>query len=260
MSNREGNLQELLVASFESQMANVYTSIPCIVVAVRDDGDTALVDIKPTVNQRFVDGTVSERGVILGVPVGHFVTESSGVLLPIKVGTTGLAVFSMRSMETWKSGNGRPVTPNNQGKFDKSDASFFPGIQPPGISVANPSKHVWSHSNNDVVVFNNLGSATENEVRLTASGDVNISTAQNVNVVCNNANIQANNEIAINCSNFDVTADTATFAIGSTNWVGNITQSGNYSITGKLTFNGIDADTHRHTNVDPGTGTSGGPI
>lgn len=254
MSSRQASMQELLVASFESQMANVYTSIPCIVVAVRDGGDTALVDIKPTINQRFVDGTIKERSVILGVPVGHLVTESSGVLLPIKVGTTGLAVFSMRSMETWKSGEGRPVTPNNQAKFDKSDASFFPGIQPPGMSVANPSKHIWSHSNNDVVVFNNLGTDTENEIRLTASGDVNISTAQNVNVICNNASIQANNEVAINCSNLDVTATTATFSIGTTTWVGD------YSGTGTFTFNGIVADTHRHSGVTAGNDNSGGPI
>lgn len=254
MSNRQSSLQELLIAAFESQMNNVYTAIPCIVVAVRDDGNTALVDIKPTVNQRFVDGTVSERAVVLGVPVSFPVSGTAGVLFPIKVGTTGTAIFSMRSTETWKSGNGRPVTPNNQGKFDKSDALFFPGIQPPGMSVADPAKHIWPHSNNDVVVFNNLGSATENEIRLTASGDVNISTSQNVNVVCNNANIQANNGVTMSCSHFDLTASTATFAIADTDWIGD------FGGVGTFTFNGIEFDTHQHIDVQAGTDISGGPI
>lgn len=259
MSNRDASLQELLESAFQSQMNNIHTAIPCIVIAVRDSGNGAMVDIQPTVNQKFKDNTVKERPPILGVPVSFPVSSTAGVLFPIKVGTTGTAIFSMRGLDIWKNSNGKPSTPSNASKFDKSDALFFPGIQPPGMSLANPSKHTWPHSTDDVVVFNNVGSGTENEVRLQPSGNIVINTNQDVEVNCNNASITAQANVTINCASLDVTADTATFAITNTTWVGNISHSGNYTLTGTATFNGIVFDTHKHTNVQPGIGTSGGP-
>lgn len=260
MSNREASLQELLGSAFQSQMNNIHTAIPCIVVAVRQNGDTAMVDIQPTVNQKFKDGTTRERPVILGVPVSFPVSSTAGVLFPIKTGTTGTAIFSMRGLEVWKNGQGTPSAPNNASKFDKSDALFYPGIQPPGVSVANPSKHVWPHSNNDVVVFNNLGSGTENEYRLKANGDVDISTNQNVNVICQNATVTAQSNIDMTCETFSLDATTinmsatsASISITNTTWTGNISQSGNYTGTGTQTFNGVIFSTHDHI---PGPGPS----
>lgn len=265
MSNREASLQELLVSSFQSQSNNMYTAIPCVVVAIRESLEGAMVDIQPTINQKTKDGTVKERATILGVPVSFPVSSSAGVLFPVRVGTTGTAIFSMRNLDAWKSSNGNPSTPLNFAKFDKGDALFFPGIQPPGVSLSNPSKHIWQHSTDDVVVFNNIGTSTENEYRLKASGDIQINTNQDVFVVCNNANVTAQQDITLNCANLDVTADTATFAITSTSWIGSITQvgnyiqTGNYTLTGTATMNGIAFDTHKHTGVQTGIGTSGGP-
>lgn len=248
MSNRESGLQETLVAAFDNQISNVYTAIPCIVVAVRD-AEGGLVDIQPTINQKFKDGTqTQERAVILGVPVSFPVSSTAGVLFPIKEGTTGTAIFSMRSIEVWKSGRGRPATPNNYAKFDKSDALFFPGITPPSVNAARVDKHTWPHSTDDVVVFNNLQTANENEIRLKASGDIQITTTANVSVQCNNAQITAQQDVDVVCANFTVdaatsinmTAPTASISFGTTSW------NGSYSGTGTFTFNGIDFSTHVH--------------
>lgn len=254
MSNREASLQELLISSFQSQMNNVHTAIPCIVIAVRDSGSGAMVDIQPTVNQKFKDNSIRERPQILGVPVSFPVSSTAGVLFPIKVGTTGTAIFSMRGLDIWKSGNGKPSTPNNASKFDKADALFFPGIQPPGMSIANPSKHTWPHSTDDVVVFNNIGSGTENEVRLEASGNIVVNTNQDTFVNCNNATITAQANVDVVCANFTVdasesisfTSPIASFSIGTTSWTGAISQSGNYTGVGVQTFNGVIFSTHRH--------------
>lgn len=265
MSDREGSLQEVLVAAFQNQMSNVHTAIPCIVVAVRDSLNGAMVDIQPTVNQRFKDGTTKERPVILGVPVSFPVSTTAGFTFPIEVGTPGMAVFSMRNLDAWKNSSGRPTTPLNFAKFDKGDAMFIPGIQPPGVSVNNPAKRKWSHSTKDAVLVNNIGTAQECEVRLKSSGDITINTDFNVEVNCKNATVTAQEEIALSCVNLDVTATTATFDIGATQWIGNIThtgnliQIGNYTLTGTATLNGIVWDTHKHTGVTPGIGTSGGP-
>lgn len=260
MSNREGSLQELLQSAIQNQTNNMYTSIPCIVVAVRDNLEGMMVDIQPTVNQKLKDGTAKERPPILGVPVQFPVSTRAGFTFPVEVGTPGLAVFSMRNLDAWKSGNGRPSNPLNFAKFDKGDAIFIPGIQPPSVSVNNPSKRVWQHSTSDAVLVNNIGTGQEVEVRLKASGDVVINTNQNVFVNCDNATVIAQGDMTLSCSNLDVTADSATFDIGATNWIGNITHSGNYTMTGTATFNGIVFNTHVHTGVQPGPGNTGGPI
>lgn len=259
MSDREGSLQEVLVAAFQNQMSNVHTAIPCVVVAVRDSLNGAMVDIQPTVNQRFKDNTAKERPVLLGIPVSFPVSSTAGLTFPIKVGTTGIAVFSMRNLDAWKNSNGRPTTPLNFAKFDKGDAMFIPGIQPPGVNVNNPSKRTWTHSTEDVVLVNNIGTGQECEVRLKSSGDIVVNTNQNVEVNCNNATVTAQADITLDCTNLDVTASTATFAIGSTTWIGNINHTGNYTITGTATFNGIVWDTHKHTGVQTGPSNTGNP-
>lgn len=209
MSDRSGSLQEVLVAAFQNQMSNVNTAIPCIVVAVRDSLNGAMVDIQPTVNQRFKDGNVKERPVILGIPVSFPVSSTAGLTFPIKVGSTGIAVFSMRNLDAWKNSSGRPTTPLNYAKFDKGDAMFIPGIQPPGESINNPSKRTWPHSTEDVVLVNNIGTANECEVRLKPSGDVVINTLQNVEVNCNNATVTAQENVDVICQNVTVDCDIA---------------------------------------------------
>lgn len=256
MSDRAASLQELLVASFQNQMSNVYTSIPCIVVAVRDNLHGQLVDIQPSINQLSKDGTIVERPVIMGVPVSFPVSDSSGILFEINPGvTTGLVVFSMRNMDAWKAGGtGRPSTPLNHGKFDKGDAVFYPGIQPPGMAVSNPAKHNFTHSTSDTVVFHNLGKSTETEVRLLKGGGVVINTNQDVEANCANlnANVQQTTTINTNdliieaASSVDLSAATAIIDIPTTTWTGDINHTGSIVNTGAITSNTVTLSTHTH--------------
>jgi len=238
-------IQSTMVSAFSSQMQNLYTIIPCIVVAVRDGLNGQMVDIQPTINQLEQDGTVKERAVIPGVPVSFQVSKKSGFTFPIEVGDTGTAMFSMRNMDGWKAGNGRPASPMNFAKMDKGDAIFLPGIQPPGVAVNNPAKHVLTHDTKDVVIFANLGGA-ESEVRLKSDGSIEINTSnQPVIINCSDATVNASNSINLNAQT--MTVDVAsTDWLGSINLQGNLTQVGNYSMTGVATFNGVIFNTHRH--------------
>ncbi|MGL5013002.1 MAG: Gp138 family membrane-puncturing spike protein [Bacteroidales bacterium] len=260
MSEVAAAIQKTLNAALSAQSNQMHTAIPCIVVAVRESLTGAMVDIQPTVNQRFKDNTTKERPVILGVPVSFPVSTTAGFTFPIEVGSTGIAIFSMRNLDAWKnSTTGRPTTPLNFAKFDKGDAMFIPGIQPPGMSVNNPEKRKWQHSTKDAVLVNNIGTGSECEVRLKPSGDVVINTDFNVEVNCKNANITATQDITLACVNLDVTATTATFDIGTTTWLGNTTHTGNYTINGTLMFNGINFATHKHTGVQSGPSLTGAP-
>lgn len=205
----EAIIQDVLTSAFESQMNNVYTSIPCIVVGVRDSLNGQMVDIQPTLNQNFRDGSVAERPPILGVPVSFPVSSKAGITFPIKNGDTGMAIFSMRNLDGWKSGNGRMGTPINFAQMDKGDAVFFPGLQPPSTAVNNPAKHVLTHDTNDTVMFANLGE-TECEVRLKADGSIEINTSnQNVTINCSNAIINANTSVEVTSPDVSVFCTTA---------------------------------------------------
>lgn len=238
-------IQSTMVSAFSSQMQNLYTIIPCIVVAVRDGLNGQMVDIQPTINQLEQDGTVKERAVIPGVPVSFQVSKKSGFTFPIEVGDTGTAMFSMRNMDGWKGGNGRPSSPTNFAKMDKSDAIFLPGIQPPGIAVNNPAKHVLTHDTKDTVLFGNLGGA-EAEIRIRADGSIGITTS-NMPVIINGSDVTVNatTSLSFNTPNLTVDADVTTW-IGSINLQGTLTQIGNYTMTGVATFNGVVFNTHRH--------------
>jgi protein gp138 len=232
-------IQSTMVSAFDSQMNNVYTIIPCIVVAVRDGLAGQTVDIQPTINQKSQDGTVAERPTIGNVPVSFQVSKKAGFTFPIEVGDTGTAMFSMRNMDGWKAGNGRPASPMNFAKMDKSDAIFLPGIQPPGVAVNNPAKHVLTHDTKDTVLFANLGGA-ESEVRLKVDGSVEINTSnQPVIINCSDATVNASNSINLNAVNLTVDATNST-------WIGPINHTGNYTGVGVQTFNGVIFSTHRH--------------
>lgn len=243
-------IQDVLTSAFNSQMQNLYTAIPCIVVSIRDSLNGQMVDIQPTINQKFKDGTVKERPTIQGIPVSFPVSSTAGMTFPIKPGDTGMAIFSMRNMDGWKSGNGRPVSPTNFAKMDKGDAIFLPGIQPPSMAVNNPGKHVLTHDTKDTVLFSNLG-ASECEVRLKADGSIEINTSnQPVTINCSDATVNASGAINLN-------AQTMTVDCPSTLWIGDVVQQGNWTQTGTYVLNTININLHKHTGVQTGSGTSG---
>ena len=238
-------IQESLNAQSSKLLNQLYTSIPCIVVAVHLDKQ--MVDIQPSINQKFLDGSVAERPPILGVPISFPASKTAAFTFPIKVGDTGLAIFSMRNLDAWKSGSGYPATPLNAAKFDKGDAVFYPGIQPPSVAVNNPDKRFWEHSTDDAVLVNNIGTAEEAELRIKPSGVVMINTKAKVEVNCNEAQVIADTSISLNTAELTVNAVNTTW-YGNINVVGNLIQNGNYTSTGTMSFNGIDFSGHVHGN------------
>lgn len=236
----QSEMQDLLTAAFQSQMNNVYTAIPCVVVSIAGPSS---VNIQPSVNQKMKDGGVKERPVIQSVPVSFPVSKTAGFTFPIKPGDTGIAVFSMRSIAAWKSSDGYPSTPLNFGKMDKNDAMFIPGIQTFGSAINDPGKHVWDHSIEDAVMFNGLG-GNEAEVRIKPSGDILIRTRQNISVECDNAEVVANTSASITTPDLSINAQ-------NTTWVGDCTWAGNVTHTGTFTFNGVVFSSHVHGTSPP---------
>lgn len=229
-------LQKAMTSAFGYQMSDIYTAIPGIVVTVRDNFQNLYIDVQPSVNNLDEDGTITERPVIMNVPVQMPSSSTSAVIVPINVGDPVFLIFSMRGLDTWKRGNGRPTTPSDLRKFDKRDCIAIPGVMPIGNSTNDPAKHVWTHNPKDLTIVHNLGSGAEVEVRLKTDGSIAINTTNKVEIQCDQVIVNANTSIEVNCPTISFN--------------GNVTHIGNYDMAGTFTLNGINMNTHKHP---PGT-------
>lgn len=173
------------------------------------------------------------------------------VSFPINVGDTVMCVFSQRSMDNFKIGNGQPTVPNDYRKFSDQDAVAIPGLFSFAKSVNRPAIRKYPHNpKTDLVIAHNIASGTEVMIQLKQSGELIINTEQSVTVNCKTGVMNATESYTINTPTMNINAQT-------TNWTGNIIHSGNYTMTGQAKFNGILFDTHFHSGVTPGSGTSG---
>lgn len=246
------SLEEILRLSFITGSEQMYTAIPCIITNIPTNLQDLRVDVQPAIDRQYRDGTSEEHSQILGVPVVFPCGRTSMVSFPLFVGDTVLCVFSQRSLDNFKSGNGTRAIANDQRRMDSRDAIAIPGIVPFGKSLNNPSVRAWPHSTSDLVVAHNIATGSEVEIRMKPSGDLIINTNQNVTVNCNNAAVNAEQSISLS-------APSMTVDVGTTTWSGTITQTGDYTQTGTYVLDSININTHKHTGVTPGSGTSGGP-
>lgn len=240
-------IDEFVQTQFQVNMAEVYTALPCVVISVYGNFSQQRVDVRPAINDLYKDGSSIEQAPILAVPVLLPGTRNSLVSFPIKPGDTVMCIFSQRSMDNFKIGNGQPGAPNDLRKFSDQDAVAIPGLAPFSRSVNNPSLRKWPHDPaSDLVIAHNIGSGTEVMIQLQQNGNLIINTDFDVTVNSKTATVNATTSV-------NVTTPSGVFNIDSSTWNGDMT------ITGAWTFNGIPFDTHKHTGVTPGGGTSGGP-
>lgn len=249
---KDMSLEEVLKLSFASNSRHLYTALPCIVLAVQGDGSNQQIDVQPSVNTLYKDGSDKEHPPIMGVPVIFPSSRTSMLSFPINVGDTVLCIFAQRGIDNFKIGTGLPTRPTDYRKFDKRDAIAIPGLFPFSKALNNPLKRNLTHSTKDAVLTHNIGTSGECEIRLKENGDIQLNTPNNKVIVnCKDA--------VVNATTVDVNATSMTVDVASSTWTGNITHSGNYTQTGTYTLNTINIGTHKHTGVTPGSGTSGTP-
>ena len=261
MSQRSPGLQEALRASFDYLTADMYTTIPGIVVSVTNQDENRVV-VQPAINLVSHDMfEVSERPPVMDVP---YITPQSiqgGLSFPVQAGDPVTLVFSMRGLDTWKAGNGYPTTPSDRRKFDIRDCVAVPGLFPFSENPNNPGKHVLAHDSRDVVLVHNLGSGQEAEVRIKfGSGDIEINAPQsNVKVVCQNASVDAEKKISYNATDYEITC--VNYKLTAGNYAidvdsdGTNVSTGVFRMNGQFILNNIAMQSHRH--VETGSITNG---
>jgi hypothetical protein len=246
-----GLLSEYLKSEFEMSMGEMWFACPGVVTGVSGDFSDLRVTVQPSINELYADGVSEEHLDILSVPVVMPGSATSLVSFPVNAGDTVLLVFSQRSMDNFKIGNGQPTQPNDARKFQAEDAIAIPGLFTFAKSANRASIRKYPHNpRTDLVIAHNIASGTEVMIQFKQTGDLIVNTEQSVTVNCKTGELNATESYTINTPTMNVNADT-------TNWTGNIVHSGNYTMTGQATFNGVLFDTHFHSGVTPGSGNSG---
>lgn len=209
---------------------NLDDMLPATVVSY-DDGSNRAV-IKPLVMVGTTDGAKVSRAEIPNIPVFRFGGGGFFIRFPIKPGDFGWLKASDRDISLVFQRGGQEDWPNTERLHSFSDAMFFPD-----------TLKDWAidGENSDAVVLQSMDGG-----------------------VC----------VALHSGKLTFKGPSAEFDIPETVWKGNIELQGNLatsggsvsmdgplSITGSsLTHNGKNiGSTHKHTGVQPGSGSSGEP-
>lgn len=229
--NREERLddpEESLRLAMESQQAQIWTALPGVVAAVNLAAQT--LSVQPTVQGSVAspDGAKQLVNLPLLVDVPIVWPRAGGFALtfPIAAGDEVLVVFASRCIDSWWQSGGIGA-PAEARMHDLSDgfAILAPTSQPKKLSGV---------SSTNVQLRDEAGTTY---VEITPDGKARVVAATQIDVEAPTVNITGDLNVT-----------------GEMNLVGQLTQSG-----GLMTIGGVVFGTHKHTGVQPGSGTSGGP-
>ena len=229
--NREERLddpEESLRLAMESQQAQIWTALPGVVAAVNLTAQT--LSVQPTVQGLVAspDGTKQLVNLPLLVDVPIVWPRAGGFALtfPITAGDEVLVVFASRCIDSWWQSGGIGA-PAEARMHDLSD----------GLAILAPTsqpKKLTGVSSTNVQLRDESGTTY---VEITPDGKARVVATTQIDVEAPTINITGNLNVT-----------------GEMNLVGQLTQTG-----GSMTIGGVVFGTHKHTGVQPGSGTSDGP-
>lgn len=214
--------EESLRMALESYASQLWTALPASVVSVNLTAQT--VSVQPTIQGSVADPAGNVRlvnlPVLVDVPLVWPKAGGFALTFPVAAGDEVLVVFSCRCIDSWWQSGGIGA-PAEARMHDLSDgfAILAPTSQP---------KKLANVSSTNVQLRNYAGNTL---VEITPDGKANITGASEINLTAPVINLT-----------------------GTMNLNGQMTQSG-----GSMTIGGVVFGTHKHTGVQTGGGTSGGP-
>jgi hypothetical protein len=149
------------------------------------------------IRRKYRDEDDQDFSQILGVPLIYPSSSTAAITFPVNVGDTVLLVFAQRSIDSFKAGDGNVSTPEDFRDFDIRDAIAIPGLFPFKNSINNPAKRNLAHNTTDVVVVNNIGTASEAEIRIKQSGEIKLTSGLKVIIDTPTAEFTGNVNVAM---------------------------------------------------------------
>ena len=232
MAEQTDDFVASLRSLIKSEMIDVNTSLNGVVTSYSN----GLATVRPTANKAYQDGDSLPFPLIYNVPVRwpSFNGGACGFKGPIKPGDNVLVVFAQQATDGT----------DDQRRFDLNDAYCIP---------AHNATTAQGGNNDDTILY--FGSAY---IKLTSAG------AMEINAPGGCKTISPNNEFTGN-----VLVDQKLTSVGLFTFLGGMIGSassgasavitGAINFIGSLTSNGKNiSDSHTHTGVTPGGGTTGG--
>lgn len=205
--------------AFREMMKGVYTAAPGHTLVF--DPELQRAQVRIGVQTVAVNGSTSIPPPIADVPVLFLGGTQYSVIHQINPGDEGMIFFSQRCVDGWKQTGG--VANNPLARFhDVHDAFFIPGFRP------LPTR-IESFANDGIRLQSRSGGQ---HVWIKSSGEITVSNG------AGHITLQADGTVNINGAiiNTDGTIEAP-----------------------NVTFGGVSGVGHRHTGVQTGNGTSGGP-
>lgn len=252
---RSGRLLDGILAAQKGLQATIWTALPCEVVSYDATKKTCV--LQPTLQASIQD----ENGafhwetlpLLLDCPV--FFPSGGGCVMtfPIQPGDEALAIFSSRCIDSWWQSGGIQVQAELR-MHDLSDGFAFVGVSSaptvPG-SISTTTAQLRNLEGTTYVEVNPAGS-----VNVVATGDATVIVGGDI-VATAGGSIEANAATAISLTAPNIALNGNITTLPGPG--GTIALNGNIAMTGTITINGINFSTHKHTGVQTGSGTSGGP-
>jgi phage baseplate assembly protein gpV len=226
--------EESLRLALENAQSQIWTALPSVVTAV--DLSKQTVSVQPSIqgNISAPDGSSQSVNLPLLVDVPIVWPRAGGFALtfPIAAGDEVLVVFASRCIDSWWQSGGVGVQAEVR-MHDLSDgfAVLAPTSQP---------KKLNGVSSSNVQLRDEAGTTY---VEIAPGGKIKLLGATSIDINAPTVNIDATN----------ININGTTTQTGAMNMTGQVTQTGGMSIGG-VTFG-----SHKHTGVQTGGGTSGGP-
>ena len=171
-------LNDAIKAAIDYKLNNVHTALPASIISY--DYTTQKASVQPLLNKSWTSGSnvnpannnvanelSTPMPVLDNVPVIFPRGGGGGLTFPVVSGDTCLLVFIERSTDLWLTVGGQ-VTPDDNRKFDLSDAVAIMGLF--------PFTQTSTADNNTDMVLTYAGSL----LRIKANGDVVIQTSNKV--------------------------------------------------------------------------------
>ncbi len=226
---RLGDPLQTVHALTDALQARLWTSLPALVVALTDSGNT--VTLQPAIQARVQapDGSQSNVSLplLIHCPVLYLSAGGFSVTVPVQAGDEGFVFFASRCLDGWWAGGG--VQPALEARFhDLSDGFFYPGGRSQPRALAGVSTDSLQIRSDDGQCVIEVGPG--HAISLIAPDGVTIRTTSLM--------IDAPSGVTIS---------------------GNVAIEGGLSATGEGVFNGHSVGQHVHGSVQRGPSVTDGP-
>lgn len=141
-------LDSVIRQAISAALLNVHTCLPAQVTKVIGNNQ---VNVVPMLKRKYVNGQIVMLPQIQNVPVYVPRGTEWWFKCPVAVGDTGFIQMSERSLDRWKVSGGI-LDPQDNRKFDLTDAIFLPGLYPFDNQIPGNAEDMVLH-NKDAEIF-----------------------------------------------------------------------------------------------------------